>query len=80
MCKLIPASVLNMKKSELFRKYLEFWYSELGDSSWNRTLNNLALKEYKDPVPNIEKRHWKINTSICPSVKSVNRLVGMKMP
>ena len=60
--------------------YLEFRYFELGDSNWNRTLSILDLKEYKDPVSNIETSHWKINLSNSPSVKSVNRLVGMKMP
>ena len=60
--------------------YLEFRCSELGDSSWNRTLSTLYLKEYNDTMQNIETRHWKINISNRPSVKSVNRLVGMKMP
>ena len=70
---------LIIELSELFWTYLEFPNSELGDSSCNRTLSILDLKEYKDPVSNIETSHCKINISNCPSVKSVNRLVGMKM-
>ena len=59
---------------------IEFRCSELGDSSWNRILITLALKEHKEPVSNMETRHWKINIANCSLVTSVNRLVGMKMP
>ena len=71
---------LTIEYSRLIRTYLEFRYSELGDSNWNRILSILALKKYKDPVSNIETSHWRINISNSPLVKSVNRLVDMKMP
>ena len=52
----------------------------IADSSWNRTLITLALKDHKEPVSNMETRHWKINIANCSSLTSVNLLVGMKMP
>ena len=44
---------LIIEESELFRMYLEFRCSELGDSSWSRTLRTLALNDYKDIVSNM---------------------------
>ena len=49
--------------------YLEFGCSDLGDSSWRRTLSTLKLKAYKEPVSNMESRHWKMSISNCPSGK-----------
>ena len=46
--------------------YLEFRWSDLGDSSWRRTLSTLDLKEYKESVSNMETRHWKMNIANCP--------------
>ena len=49
--------------------YLEFRCSDLGDSSWRITLSTLALKEYKEPVSNMDTRHCKMNIANCPSGK-----------
>ena len=46
----------------------------------NITFSTSNLNEYKETVSNMETRHWKMNIANRPSVKSVNRLVGMKMP
>ena len=47
------------------RSYLEFRFSELGDSSWRRTLSTLSLNEYKDlvvkyevKIPENDKSQW----------------------
>ena len=50
------------------RSYLEFRCFELGDSSWRRTIITLDLNEYKEPMSNMEERHWKngyFNSSEC---------------
>ena len=52
----------------------------MGDSSLNRTLITLDLKEHKEPVSNMETRDLKINIAKCSSVTLVNQLVGMQMP
>ena len=59
----------------MFCTKLEFRCSELGDSSLNKTLITLDLKEHREPVSNKETRHWKINIANCSSVTSVNLLV-----
>ena len=60
MFKPISGSVLNIEESWLFRTYLEFQCSDLGDSNWIRTLSTLASNEYKDPVSNMELRPLKM--------------------
>ena len=69
MCKPNSASVLIIEQSGLFWTYLEFQCSDMGDSSWGRTLSTLDLKEYEEPVSNMERRHWKMNITKCPSGK-----------
>ena len=51
------------------RSYLEFRCSELGDSSWKRTLSTLDLKEYKEPVLIMEERHYKNGYFNSPECK-----------
>ena len=53
----------------MFRTYLEFQCFDLGDSSWRRTLSTLGLKDYKEPVSNMESGHWKMSITNCPSGK-----------
>ena len=44
----------------MFWTYLEFRCSDLGDSSWRRTLITLDLNEYKETVSNMKLRPRKI--------------------
>ena len=51
------------------RSYLEFQCSELGDSSWNRTLSTLALNEYKDLVSHMKLIPGKMSNTNSPECK-----------
>ena len=57
--------------------YLEFRCSDLGDSSWRRTLSTLASNEYKEPGSGMKlsllKKKKEIQT--VHSVIRVSRLV-----
>ena len=45
---------------------LFFYFDQYSYSSLRRTLSTLALKEYKEPVSNMESRHWKMSIANCP--------------
>ena len=66
MFKQISGSVLNIEESLMFRTYLEFRCSDLGDSSWKRTLSTLDSNEYKESVSGMELRPLKMSISNYP--------------
>ena len=47
------------------RSYLEFRSSELGDSSWRRTLRTLDLNDYKELVSNMKLKPPKMTNPVA---------------